>query len=65
MFKIPHHLKDKVTDYWKDDDGYWVILKKGWHFEDMECHTAHEWTLKDIRHSMRKDNVIPVENDWD
>lgn len=68
MLKIPRHLKDKVeatSTPEEGNDGYWVYLKKGWHFKNMECHTAHEYTLKELRHVLRKDNIIAVEDDWD
>lgn len=63
--KVPQHCQDKLLEIFKDEDGWWATLKKGWHFANMECHTAHERTKADLMKCLRKDNIIPVEEDWD
>jgi hypothetical protein len=43
---------DKVSGWYKDQDGYWINLKRGWQFWD--CHCVHEWNVKDVVRSFRQ-----------
>ena len=39
-----------ISDAWHDSDGYWVMLREGWHVEDYFAeHTIHEDTLAEIK----------------
>ncbi len=65
---IPEHLKDKIIAVELPEEGgegYWIYLKRGWHFKDTDCHTAHEYTLPEIQYAMRPENIVSVEDDWD
>ena len=44
--KIPKKYQDRVESYWKDEDGYWIILKEDWIAQYDEARTIHEdkWT---------------------
>lgn len=56
-----------LTDAYRDEDGYWAYLPRGWHFINMECHTAHEWSAKDMRSVLKFSNIeyVGEDNDWD
>ncbi len=43
---------DKIEDWSKDSDGYWINLRPGWQWQ--ECHAVHEWNMKDIGASFRQ-----------
>jgi hypothetical protein len=36
---------DKIKGWYKDFDGYWIDLQRGWQWQ--ECHTVHEWRVRD------------------
>lgn len=36
---------DKIEGWYRDSDGYWIDLKKGWQWQ--ECHAVHEWNIRD------------------
>ena len=42
---------DKVRGWYKDSDGYWVDLKRGWQL--WECHSVHEWKVRDLLASFK------------
>lgn len=44
--RIPKKYQDRVDTFWKDEDGYWIILKEGWVVQCDEARTIHEdeWT---------------------
>ncbi len=47
---IPKRALPAVQDAWHDSDGYWVMLREGWHVEDYFAeHTIHEDTLAEIK----------------
>lgn len=47
---IPKRALPAIYDAWHDDDGYWVMIRQGWHIEDYVApHTIHEDTLAEIR----------------
>lgn len=35
----------RVSDIYRDGDGYWIHLKRGWICEGMDCGTIHEDTI--------------------
>ena len=47
---IPKRALPAVQDAWHDSDGYWVMLREGWHVEDYFAeHTIHEDTINELR----------------
>ena len=48
---------DKIRDWYKDQDGYWINLMPGWQFWDAHC--VHEWSVKDALASFKQ--VRPCE----
>lgn len=47
---IPKRALPAVNDMWHDDDGYWVMLREGWHVKDYFAErTIHEDTLDEIK----------------
>lgn len=51
--KIPKKYADKLVDVYQDFDGYWAESDYGYYFTDMESHTAHEDTQKDLLRVIR------------
>lgn len=49
--KLAARHPDKVKGWYKDSDGYWIDLNKGWQWQ--ECHAVHEWNMKDVLASFR------------
>ena len=47
MLYIPKKYKKIVHDFYHDEDGYWLIVKEGWHVED-NARTVHQDTLKEV-----------------
>ena len=52
--KIPKKYQDRIKEIYHDEDGYWVILNKGWFCEDYGLHTIHEDTQQDILRCIRE-----------
>jgi hypothetical protein len=47
---IPARKREAVHDCWFDDDGYWVMIREGWHIKDYFAeHTIHEDTLDELK----------------
>lgn len=47
---IPKRAHSGIYKAWHDSDGYWVMLREGWHVEDYFAeHTIHEDTLAEIK----------------
>lgn len=47
---IPKRALPAISDAWHDSDGYWVMIREGWHVKDYFAeHTIHEDTLDEIR----------------
>ena len=51
---------DKAVDrseschsWWKDSDGYWIVLAPGLKCAFSDCHTIHEWNVKDCLLAIR------------
>lgn len=51
MDYIPKKKRDWVDYFWKDSDGYWLILKPQYRF--MGAHTIHNWTIKGVLEDLR------------
>lgn len=60
---IPREAIESVEcDPWDGSNGmwsYWVYLNDGYVFPDMECHTAHEDTLREIREQVESIALWP------
>lgn len=47
---IPKRALPAIRDAWHDDDGYWVMIREGWHIEGYFAeHTIHEDTLAEVK----------------
>ena len=47
---IPKRALPAISDAWHDSDGYWVMIREGWHVEDYFAErTIHEDTLAEIK----------------
>lgn len=51
--KLPKKYQSMIEEISKDSDGYWAYSKKGFMFEGMGCHTAHEYTQKELLSMIR------------
>lgn len=51
--KIPKKYESAIKEIYKDSEGYWVYAEKGYIFANTGCHTAHEYTQKDIMSAIR------------
>ena len=52
---IPKRAWPAVSDAWQDSDGYWVMLREGWHVKDYFAeHTIHEDTLAEVKAVARR-----------
>jgi hypothetical protein len=51
LAKLQAKHPDKIAGWYKDSDGYWINLRKGWQWE--ECHAVHEWNVRDALASFR------------
>jgi len=51
MKYVPKSKRNAVRDCWRDEDGIWMTLNRGWEAErtDSECRTIHEDTIKGLR----------------
>ena len=45
---VPKKYVHMIDEIYKDPDGYWAYSSKGYQFEYMQCHTAHEDTQKEL-----------------
>lgn len=43
--KLAERHPDKIEMWYRDSDGYWVELNKGWQLDG--CHGVHEDTVAD------------------
>ena len=52
---VPKTKRIAIKAIWKDDDGYWIILKNGYHasLTDERCRTIHEDNIRNIRYQVR------------
>jgi hypothetical protein len=46
-------MKEAIHDYWKDDDGYWVILKEGYEAQHDGARTVNGETYTDLIREMK------------
>lgn len=51
---IPKKYQERVQDLYRDQDGYWIDLKRGWRRHDNLCHIIHEDTQKELLNVLRK-----------
>jgi hypothetical protein len=49
--RLQDQHRDKIAGWYKDSDGYWIDLRAGWQWQ--ECHTVHEWNVRDAIASFR------------
>jgi hypothetical protein len=56
---IPKKYMENITEVYKDSEGWWAYSKKGYRFEGMGCHTAHEDTQKDLLAMIR--TMVPCD----
>lgn len=54
MKYIPKSKRDAIYDAWRDSDGYWIMLNKGWNADRMDscCRTIHEDYISDLRYQI-------------
>lgn len=43
--KLQSRHPEKIRDWYKDSDGYWIDLQYGWQLQG--THTVHEWNVRD------------------
>lgn len=55
--KIPKKYQERIMEIYHDEDGYWVILNKGWCGYEQGCHVIHEDTQHDMLRSIREIEV--------
>jgi uncharacterized protein (UPF0262 family) len=53
MLKLPKKYNNIVKDYYKDQDGYWLILKDGYIEPDMQARTIHEESHNEIVNKLK------------
>jgi hypothetical protein len=45
------HHDDKIATWYRDSDGYWIALHRGWQWGGVHC--VHELTVKEVLVSIR------------
>lgn len=60
--KIPKKYESMLDEVFHDSDGYWAISKKGYRFEQTECHTAHDHTQKFLMEYIRSLEVCDCDD---
>lgn len=50
---VPKKFHEAIREIFKDDDGYWVYLKHGWHDGIMDCHVIHTDTIAELRSEVK------------
>lgn len=55
--KLPKHAQHKILDIYKDMDGYWIYLKKGYYFVSSEGTTEHALNLAELNKMVTKQNI--------
>lgn len=58
---IPKKYMQNITEVYKDSEGWWAYSKKGYKFEGMGCHTAHEDTQHELLKMIR--TMVPCDCD--
>lgn len=51
--RIPKKYAPRVQEVFKDDDGYWIYLNRGWFWDDPGLHTIHEDTQRELLVQLR------------
>ena len=61
MKYVPKSKQSTISQCWHDDDGYWIILKHGYHASntDRGCHVIHEDTIAQLRYQISGIEVDP------
>ena len=59
---IPKKYQERIQEIFRDDDGYWIYLKKGWRKGDDICHTLAEDTQKQLMWELRQ--TKPCDCEW-
>lgn len=54
---IANHPKVVANESWKDSDGYWLVLEPGYMCAFSDCHTIHEWNVKDVLDAIKNIQV--------
>ena len=51
---VPKSKMESIHDAWRDEDGYWIMLREGWNADrtDNKCRTIHEDDIKGIRYQI-------------
>lgn len=51
---VPKAKQEAISSAWHDEDGYWITLKDDWNADnmDVDCHTIHEDTIKELRYQI-------------
>lgn len=57
--KVPAKYAMNLELVEQDGDGYWAYTNHGFQFEEMGCHTAHEFSQKDLLDVIR--TIIPCD----
>lgn len=50
---IPKKYRNAVQDFYKDDDGVWLELKKEYISTSTETSTIHEFSINDVRKELK------------
>jgi hypothetical protein len=43
----------RVQEIFKDEDGWWIYLNRGWYWDDKGLHTIHEDTQREALEQLR------------
>lgn len=54
MKYVPKTKREAVDEAYRDDDGYWIILKEGWEAEriDRGCRVICQDTVAELRYQI-------------
>jgi len=54
MRYIPANKLGAIRDAYRDEDGYWICLNKGWEASRMDsgCRVIHEDYIRDLRYQI-------------
>lgn len=68
--KVPKKYEHMIEEIWQEDDGwsergpsYWVTIADGFWSPQMQCHTLHESSQKEILELIRGIEVDPHPED--
>lgn len=51
---VPKSKREAIKAIWRDSDGYWIVVKDEYNADrmDVDCHTIHEDTIKELRYQI-------------